>query len=132
MRVQFAYDGPVVVAVLVPDEGSILDHALGDETFVGVAACKPGDLYVQGIGERIATGRAMSAMGDALEELGEQQSVTIVEALIAEAEETGKNVCIHADLPVGEFAKVGDALQALKTQVDVDFIEHGDVSELAR
>lgn len=119
MNVVYAVQGQVTVAVIVPAPHSDAAHALGEDNAVyGVAVCSPDDLFVEGIGRRIALGRAMSFMGDLIATEAEKSSVTKIEALAAKAEELGTTV--SAEFSPDAFVAAAKFLKSRGFPVQVD------------
>lgn len=116
MKVVFGHSGPVTVAVLVPEEGSIAARVMDGDTAVGVTVCSPKDVQVDAIGERIAMGRAMEEMGRYIAEKAEASVVTRLDALKAWAEDQD-SVYIHADLTPAEFISLAEKLDEIKSPV---------------
>lgn len=67
-------DGPKTTVTVIADEGS--RTAPFQITGVGVARCRPDDLYVAATGELIALGRAMADYSRQIEALGLESSVS--------------------------------------------------------
>jgi len=123
MNVVFAYSGPVTVAVLDPTPGSIADVQFPDDTFAGIAVCNVTDAYDQAVGEKIALGRAIIALGEALEKRGESESITQIQLTQNLARRFGLNILIEGSVTPEEFGEIAEVLDGIKSEIRVGFGE---------
>jgi hypothetical protein len=72
MRSATYIDGPVTVAFVIADPGSVADGLIG----FGQARCRPGDHFDEQIGVEIATGRATAQLGELMAERAANRSIT--------------------------------------------------------
>lgn len=119
MNVVTEVSGPVTVAAVVPEAGSMAE---GLGMFFGVAVCSPKDLNVKAVGERIATARAMAELAQAMEEEAVASVVTKEEAFWADVEDHPDSL-IELSLKM-KGAKVPFAKHIVTPALARDFIEH--------